>query len=567
MIPVAECGAPGGALDCAKLVAGAAVNKTVDSGASSLGESMMAGWDLLMKEFLTSWLDVGLLVSLDGNSVRWLTDQLEVISVFFAVIGIMIAGIWTMLHFRGDKAVGVAKALFTVMLVTTLGTAVVQLVIRAGDLFSDWVLANAGITSGGLGNLAAAGGAAVAISPGFAILAGIFGIIATGIQWLIMLIRATLLPLLVAVWPLTAAASMIAGSEQAFSKLTKWMIAFILYKPVAAIIYAFAWRLKSGEEGLGGVLNGLLLLVLAIVALPALMRLITPGTSALGGAAGGSMALAGGAAVGAAAVSAGAMIITGGGSAAATAGSAGPQMMSKGSAAASPSAGPGAGPGGGSGSGPSPAGGTPTTPGDSSGSGSALAAPAGGAGISGDTGSASGTTGGPAGGSGAGSAVSDSGGAGSTGIDSAAGGAGASAGGGGKAQGDAGAAAPGLSPTADGAPSSGGTAGDSGGARNAEVASGTAAAGDGSTSSALGGTSAAGTNADDTGGGSAGTSTTGTAAGAPGVAPPPASETSGAGPRLASGKGAAAARSATESLGGSVADGARDVNGEDVVGG
>ena len=355
-------------------IPGEAIGNAVESGAQNLGEVMMAAWDSLMKSFLTSWLDVGLLVRLDAGSVPWLTEQLHTFSVFFAVVGVMIACIWTMVHARGDKAIQVSKSLFRVFLVTTLGTVLIQVVLLAGDSFSQWVLDSAGVSAAGYKAVAGLAG----MGAGLAIIAGIFGVIATLFQWGIMMVRAVVLPLLVAVWPLSAAASMVAGGEETFSKVTKWLVAFLLYKPVAAIIYAFAWKMKSGEDGVGGVISGMLLLVLAVAALPALMKLVSPGTAALGGAAGGGMAMAAGAAVVSAGVAVGAAVATGGASAGATAGG--------GSAATAGGGGSAATAGGGSGAG-SFTGGS-----ESGGSGSASASPGesgspGASGASGDSGS------------------------------------------------------------------------------------------------------------------------------------------------------------------------------------
>jgi len=307
----------------ANSVAKGAVNSAVDSGANSLGEAMMGAWDSIMKGFLTSWLDAGMMVSLDGASMQWLTDQLQVISIFLSTLGIMIACVWTMVHSRGDQAVKASKALLMVFLVTTLGTGLMQVAIPAGDAFAKYILDEAGVTVKGYDQFGPAAGAVASIGPGLAIVAGIFGVIATLLQWIIMIVRATVLPLLVAVWPVTAAAAMIRGAEGGFSTVTKWLIAFLIYKPVAAIIYAFAWKLKSGGDGIGGVINGMLLLVLAVAALPALMKLLSPATAAMGSAAGGTMAMAAGAAVVGAAVAGGAAVMTGGGSAAAGAGAAG----------------------------------------------------------------------------------------------------------------------------------------------------------------------------------------------------------------------------------------------------
>ncbi len=309
----------GGVQDATK----GAVDSAVNSGAQGLGETMMGAWDSLMKGFLTSWLDSGMLVSLDGASMQWLVEQLQVISIFLATVGIMVACVWTMVHTRGDQAVKVSKALLMTFLVTTLGTALMQVAIPAGDAFAKWILDEAGVTVAGYGAIGPATGSVGSIGAGLAIIAGIFGAAATLLQWIIMIIRAVVLPLLIAFWPVAAAAAMIRGAEGGFATITKWLIAFLIYKPVAAIIYAFAWKLKSGGDGIGGVINGMLLLVLAVAALPAIMKLLGPATSAMGSAAGGTMAMAAGAAVVSAGVAGGAAIATGGGSAAAGAGAAG----------------------------------------------------------------------------------------------------------------------------------------------------------------------------------------------------------------------------------------------------
>lgn len=354
----------GGVQDATK----GAVDSAVNSGAEGLGETMMGAWDSLMKGFLTSWLDSGMLVSLDGASMQWLVEQLQVISIFLATVGIMVACVWTMVHTRGDQAVKVSKALLMTFLVTTLGTALMQVAIPAGDAFAKWILQEAGVTVAGYGAIGPATGSVGSIGAGLAIIAGIFGAAATLLQWIIMIIRAVVLPVLIAFWPVAAAAAMIRGSEGGFATITKWLIAFLIYKPVAAIIYAFAWKLKSGGDGIGGVINGMLLLVLAVAALPAIMKLLGPATSAMGSAAGGTMAMAAGAAVVSAGVAGGAAIATGGGSAAAgagaagkagTAGSAGSGMsMAQGASVSSGSSGGGSVLGGGGPSGPAgPAGG------------------------------------------------------------------------------------------------------------------------------------------------------------------------------------------------------------------
>lgn len=69
-----------------------------------------------------------------------------------------------------------------------------------------------------------------------------------------------------------------------------WTIAFILYKPAAAIVYAIAFRMtgtdlfKSDGTGLFQIVTGLALMLIALVALPALMRFLVPAVASVGGA-------------------------------------------------------------------------------------------------------------------------------------------------------------------------------------------------------------------------------------------------------------------------------------------
>jgi type IV secretion system protein TrbL len=494
---------------------------------TQMGEAMMGSWDSMMKEFLTSWLNVGLLVDLEAGSIQWLTAQLQVISVFLAAIGIMIAALWTMVHYRGEKAIKVAQAMFKVVLVTTVGAAAVQVIIAGGDAFSAWILDSAGITTDVRQIPLAIAGS----SPGIAILGGIFGIIATIIQWGIMLVRSALLPLLVGVWPAAAAASMIGGADQAFSKITNWIIAFALYKPVAAIIYAYAWKTKNGDEGIGGVINGLVLIALAVIALPAMMRLLAPGTSALGGASGGGMALAGGAALVGAGVAAGAAVLSGGGSAAAG----GTAKMAGGAGAAGSSG--------------------MATAGGSSGivGGAGTADPGGGAGPSGGS-----TGGGGTGGSG-------------------------SSGGGGAADGSSGAASETVGGDTDGGESAAGgtdaeTMGTDVGAQEGGTgaASGTvggdtagepiaAAPLDGGDSSPGADTSAAGTseptNSETSSAGAGSAAGASSPSGAPDTATPAAGST-----ENTSSKAKQAGTAASQSMSQAVADGAKEADGKDVIG-
>lgn len=295
----------------AKAVAGAAASSAASSGFKQAAETMFAGYDDIMKQFLTSWMSSGFLVSLDNKATAWFQDTTLPITIALLTLGLVVAGARVMYSHRGEPFQEVMHALGRAVAVITLGTAAIQVFVWGGDAYAQWILKVSGVSA--TGGYTIAGFAAS--SPGLALIFGLLGVIAVGLQWVIMFVRQSLLLLLNAFWQISAAYALLRKGEQAFEKITAWIIAFIIYTPLAASIYAFAWRLKDGQDGVGGVLYGLMLIVLAVVALPAIMRLLIPASAAIGSAIGGAMALGLGAAALQAGVAVGAAVATGGGSA------------------------------------------------------------------------------------------------------------------------------------------------------------------------------------------------------------------------------------------------------------
>lgn len=300
----------------AKAVAGAAASSAASSGFKQAAETMFAGYDDIMKQFLTSWMSSGFLVSLDNKATAWFQDTTLPITIALLTLGLVVAGARVMYSHRGEPFQEVMHALGRAVAVITLGSAAIQVFVWGGDSYAQWILKVSGVSA--TGGYTIAGFAAS--SPGLALIFGLLGVIAVGLQWVIMFVRQSLLLLLNAFWQISAAYALLRKGEQAFEKITAWIIAFIIYTPLAASIYAFAWRLKDGQDGVGGVLYGLMLIVLAVVALPAIMRLLIPASAAIGSAIGGAMALGLGAAALQAGVAVGAAVATGGGSAGAGAG-------------------------------------------------------------------------------------------------------------------------------------------------------------------------------------------------------------------------------------------------------
>lgn len=358
----------------AKAIVGGAAKSVASSGFKEAAETMFGAYDDIMKQFLTSWVGAGFKVSLDNKATSWFQDTTLPITIVLLTLGLVVAGARVMYSHRGEPFQEAMTALGKAVAVITLGTATIQVLVWGGDSYGQWILKVSGI-SATAGYVDAAFAAA---SPGLALIFGLLGVLAVGIQWVIMYVRQALMLLLNAFWQVSAAYAVLRRGEQAFEKITAWIIAFIIYSPLAASIYAFAWRLKNGQDGAGGVIYGLMLIGLAVIALPAIMRLLVPASGALGSAIGGAMAMGVAAGVVQAGVAVGAAVATGGASAGASGAGAAGAGAGAGSGAAGGVAGGGevaaSGGGGGTGGGDS----SPVAGGGSSDAGSSGADGAGG---------------------------------------------------------------------------------------------------------------------------------------------------------------------------------------------
>jgi hypothetical protein len=133
---------------------------------------------------------------------------------------------------------------------------------------------------------------------------GVLCVVAGVIQIVLMVVRSAMLILLLGVLPSAAAATNTEMGRSWFKRIIAWVLAFIHYKPVAAIVYATAIRLVANNNAplhfdgknandvgslVMNVVTGLSMLVLALFALAALMRFIVPMVSATAGAAGAGM--------------------------------------------------------------------------------------------------------------------------------------------------------------------------------------------------------------------------------------------------------------------------------------
>ena len=323
--------------------AGAAASGIAGDFFDSVAHKFLEGVGKATELVVTFWVQIptpvidqnnGPVAALRG-SLSWLVGAMGVIGLLLGLSRV----IWS--H-RGDEASEVFKGLIRLVLATAAAVPVVALLTEAFDEFSVWILnRSAGGDLGAVVLKFASGSALGGLGSAIIFIVGILGIFSALAQVFLLLIRAGMIIILAGVLPLAAAGSTTEAGKATLYKTTAWLLAFVLYKPVAAIIYAAAFFTAGQGGDVGSQLTGLFMIVMAVVALPALMRLLTPAVGAAASGAGG-----GGAALGLAAATGAVQIAS----------MAGGRSASNGRGSASPS-GSGHGDGGSTGGGSRPTGG------------------------------------------------------------------------------------------------------------------------------------------------------------------------------------------------------------------
>ena len=231
-------------------------------------------------------------------------------------IGILWAGIRIVWSQRGEEVRYVFASLARVIVVSGLGVSVFSLLLTASDQAAAAILDS---TAWGQKDTAAVlgdPGRAVAAMGAMLFLPGGIMLLVVIVQWCIMIFVSIATPILLMYWPVAEGLTFAAGGR-GFSRVSKWLTAFVLFKPTVAVLYGFSFEELKGGDGIGGIVTAICILMMAPFALPALLKIVNPAAAGTG-ADGAGAALAGmaGVAVGAVGVAAGAA--TGGATVAAT---------------------------------------------------------------------------------------------------------------------------------------------------------------------------------------------------------------------------------------------------------
>lgn len=256
-----------------------------------------------------------------AERVQAYTDWAVIIA---GIIGMAFALITVARRKDADSAFDVFLGFFRVILITGAGIPAISILAKFGDQLAPWLLDNiaGGTLEDGLGTLTGLDAAAVSgMSVGVLVLMLItlvFGVLGGILNLFMVMFNWGVLPVVAGLLPVLAASAMTPRGRSGFNRVLGWIVAILLFKPVAAVIYgvgiASSRMITGGVEDGGQVvlqaIYGTVLLTAAGIALPAIARIVTPAISA-GTQGGGAGFLTGAAVVAAGAVSGGASAVAG----------------------------------------------------------------------------------------------------------------------------------------------------------------------------------------------------------------------------------------------------------------
>ena len=212
-------------------------------------------------------------VNLNYASVRSVYGLSLEIAALVAAVLLMVQVIRTVMTHDGSAIaqglIGVGKAALAFVL--TLAAAATAL--RAADELTSWIIARSfGSPAALSAHLARLANFDPNVSSSLTLILALLGIVLTIALWAQLLARNVAVTVLVAISPLAAAGQVGYATQQWWRKLAKTAIQLIALKPVVALILAIGLTMLSLSSSVERLLAGMLVLLLAGCAWPAMAR-------------------------------------------------------------------------------------------------------------------------------------------------------------------------------------------------------------------------------------------------------------------------------------------------------
>ena len=258
-------------------------------------ESFYSGALNMFQSFITDFLHIGPVIDVaHDETMSYMKIAMGPFVWFAVVIGILIPCMkyfWTQ---RGQHLKDIWPGLLRVSAISAGGGTMVAIAIVASDAAAKWFIDIVGWKPEDVVGLFKVGAASGGTLFAGMMIIGIIMILVLLVQYAIMMIKAIMVPILVIFWPASEAMNMAAG-ELRMSRTARWLLALIIYKPVLAVLFAFAFKLlidgvneQDPIKVVGKLMQSMGVLLLSVFTLPAIMKIIMPQASAATSSGGGT---------------------------------------------------------------------------------------------------------------------------------------------------------------------------------------------------------------------------------------------------------------------------------------
>lgn len=278
------------AAECGMFDVSCQTAQAVESAFEGITRSVAEGAADLIVQTSTWWATRD---SVDPTDPVVVTAQGATRQIVLAVLvgSVFVQAIRLVVSRKAEPLVMVATGLVRFVIVSALGLTLLHFGLVAGDAFSRDVLDDATgrfaifmedqLGRGEIDNVMVT------------LLVALLSAILSCLQWLLMILRQAGLLVLAAMLPLAASGSLTRSTRGWLGRLVPWLLALGMYKPAAAFIYYIGFSYLSttstGESSQVAVqLSGVMVLLLAVIAMPVLLKFFAWTGSQVGGASGGS---------------------------------------------------------------------------------------------------------------------------------------------------------------------------------------------------------------------------------------------------------------------------------------
>lgn len=256
---------------------------------------MIAGFEKMLMWSLSWWITLPS-PNLSGDGMMQLTQKIYDYTFYIQLLGltasVMFVGFRMLQTQQG--IVEESEDFFRTLIRAVFGTAILgsilALATKASDAFSTWLLKSS-IGSADAGQLVKNMVKLDLLTNhlGYSVMGLIlfFGVIGALVQLVLLVVRQAMLIVVVSAIPVAAASSGTGVGSSAYQKMMAWLVAFLLFKPVGALVYMIAFTAgRTSEKNPYLALLSVILLTLAALVLPALLRLVSPAVGTMGGSGG-----------------------------------------------------------------------------------------------------------------------------------------------------------------------------------------------------------------------------------------------------------------------------------------